>query len=315
MTAQTTDTVMMVRPVHFRYNEQTAENNYFQVEDIQHSEVQIQDLAQKEFDDFVSTLEAHSLNVIVVEDSEQSDTPDSIFPNNWVSFHDDGRVGMYPMYAYNRRVERRKDILDALIQTYGYHISSIVDFSIHETESKFLEGTGSMILDRPNKIVYAALSMRTDPDVLNEFCDQFNYTPVVFHANQTVDGLRLPIYHTNVMMCVAEMFAVICLDAIDAECERNDVAKSLEKTGKEIIEITEEQENHFAGNMLHVHSEEGDQYLVMSGAAHKSLHKDQIDKIEKYCSIISSPLDTIEQLGGGSARCMMAEVFLPKKEE
>lgn len=312
MTAQTTDTIMMVRPIHFRYNEQTAENNYFQEEDVKNSEQQIQDRAQKEFDKFVTALESHGISVVVVEDSEQSDTPDSIFPNNWVSFHDDGRVGLYPMYAYNRRVERRRDILDALIKTYGYHISSIVDFSIHEIESKFLEGTGSMILDRQNKIAYAALSMRTDPDVLKEFCDQFKYTPVVFHANQTVDGLRLPIYHTNVMMCIGEYFAIICLDAIDDELERNQVIDSLEKTGKEVIDITEEQESNFAGNMLQVKSGDGKSFLVMSGAAHKSLRQDQIGRIEKYCSIISSPLDTIEKLGGGSARCMMAEVFLPK---
>ncbi|MEM9859227.1 MAG: arginine deiminase-related protein [Bacteroidota bacterium] len=314
MTAQTTDTIMMVRPVHFRYNEQTAENNYFQAEEVKFSEDQIQEKARKEFDDFVSTLEAHGINVIVVEDSEQSDTPDSIFPNNWVSFHDDGRVGLYPMYAYNRRVERRRDILDALIQTYGYHISSVIDFSIHEIESKFLEGTGSMILDRQHKIAYAALSMRTHPDVLNEFCDQFRYTPVIFHANQTVEGLRLPIYHTNVMMCVGEHFAIICLDAIDDEQERITVVNSLEKTGKEIIDITEAQENSFAGNMLQVHSSADKSFLVMSGAAHSSLRQDQIERIEKYCPIVSSPLDTIERLGGGSARCMMAEVFLPKIE-
>ncbi|MEM8566733.1 MAG: arginine deiminase-related protein [Bacteroidota bacterium] len=303
---------MMVRPVHFRYNEQTAGNNYFQEEDLKHSEKQIQDTAQKEFDNFVATLKLHEINVIVVEDSEQSDTPDSVFPNNWVSFHDDGRVGLYPMYACNRRVERRRDILDTLIQKYGYHISSIVDFSIHEVRDTFLEGTGSMILDRQNKIAYAALSMRTDWEVLREFCDQFKYTPVVFHANQTVDGLRLPIYHTNVMMSVGEEFAIICLDAIDDGSERTKVVESLEKTGKEIIDITEEQESNFAGNMLQVHSLDGKSYLVMSGAAYKSLHQDQIDRIERYSPIISSPLQTIEKLGGGSARCMMAEVFLPK---
>ncbi len=314
MDAQTTDTIMMVRPVHFRYNEQTAVNNYFQEEDIQHTDDQVQSQALKEFDNFVNKLERHGIHVIVVEDTTQSDTPDSIFPNNWVTFHEDGRVGLYPMYAYNRRVERRQDILEALVQTYHYHITSVVDFSIHENENKFLEATGSMVLDRPNRIVYAAISMRTDEEVLVDFCNQFGYKPVVFSANQTVDGLRLPIYHTNVMMCVAGKFAVICLDAIDDEEERKNVIDSLKGSGKEVIEISEEQQNNFAGNMLQVHSEDGTPHLVMSSAAYNSLKKNQIDNIEKYCSIIHSPLGTIEMLGGGSARCMMAEIFLPKKE-
>ncbi|MEM9389639.1 MAG: arginine deiminase-related protein [Bacteroidota bacterium] len=312
MTSQTTDTIMMVRPVHFRYNEQTASNNYFQEEDKQHSQDQIQAQAKNEFDNFVSKLRSYGINVIVVEDNAESDTPDSVFPNNWVSFHHDGRVGLYPMFAPNRRVERRQDILDKLQSKYGFHISRVADFSDYESKDVFLEGTGSMILDRPNRIAYAALSLRTNKEVLEDFCRQFGYSPVIFVANQTANGKRLPIYHTNVMMCVAERFAVICMDAIDDSTERKSVVNTLERTGKKIIDISEEQQNNFAGNMLQVQSKDDKSYLVMSGAAHKSLRKDQIDVIEKYCSIISSPLDTIEQLGGGSARCMMAEVFLPK---
>ncbi|TRX47138.1 amidinotransferase [Fulvivirga sp. M361] len=308
---QATNTILMIRPVQFRYNEQTANNNYFQ-HTIEDQEVETsQSKALKEFDDMVAALRVHKVNVVVIEDTRESDTPDSVFPNNWVSFHEDGRVGLYPMYAVNRRVERRQDILDTLKYKYGFKISDVLNFSGYEEEDKFLESTGSMILDRPNKIAYAALSMRTNEDVLKEFCHQFNYEPVAFHANQTITGLRLPIYHTNVMMCVADQFAVICLDSIDNEEERQRVVESLENSGKEIIEITEQQEHQFAGNMLQVLSETGDPYLVMSTAAYDSLREGQRQRITGYCPIIHSPLYTIEELGGGSARCMMAEVFLP----
>jgi hypothetical protein len=309
---QSTDTLMMVRPVQFRFNEQTAINNYYQkaIEGLSQSEIQSK--ASKEFDDFVEKLRSKKINVIIVDDTPEPSTPDSIFPNNWVSFHEDGRVGLYPMYAENRRSERRNDILEQFVEKENLKISEMVDFSAHENESRFLEGTGSMILDRPNKIAYAAISVRTNEVVLDEFCEKFNYTAVKFKANQTFEGTRLPIYHTNVMMCVANELAILCADSIDDEKERKAVIESLEKTGKEVIEISEDQKHHFAGNMLQVNGTDGKPYLVMSAAAHQSLDDSQKNRIGKYCEILSSSLDTIEALGGGSARCMMAEVFLPK---
>jgi len=309
---QSTDTIMMIRPVQFRFNEQTAVNNYYQksIEGLSASDIQLK--AAQEFDGFVEKLRSKKINVIVVEDTPEPSTPDSIFPNNWVSFHEDGKVGLYPMYAPNRRLERRPDILEKLQSKEGLKISEIIDFSKHEEENRFLEGTGSMILDRPNKLVYIAISLRTDEKVLDEFCDKFDYKAIKFTANQTVDGKRLPIYHTNVMMCIANDLAILCAASIDDKEERKAVIESLHETGKEVIEISEEQKHHFAGNMLQVNGTDGKQYLVMSAAAHQSLNEEQIKRIEKYCEILSSSLDTIEALGGGSARCMMAEVFLPK---
>lgn len=312
MENQSTDTLMMIRPVQFRYNEQTAVNNYYQkvIEGIKPEEVQQK--AEAEFDAFVDKLSTKGVQVIVFEDTKDTDTPDSIFPNNWISFHADGRVGLYPMYAENRRLERRADIFDKLKSDYKLKITDVVDFTTHESTGTYLEGTGSMILDRPNKLCYAAISLRTDEGILDEFCAKFNYKAVKFVANQTVDGQRMPIYHTNVMMCVADDFAVICVDSIDDIEQRNHVITTLDQSGKEVIAITEDQKHHFAGNMLQVKSSEGTPYLVMSAAAHQILRIDQIAQIEKHCEIISSSLDTIEALGGGSARCMMAEVFLPK---
>jgi len=309
---QSTDTLMMIRPVQFRFNEQTAVNNYYQkaIEGLSATEIQAK--AAEEFESFVNKLKSKNINVIVIDDTPDPSTPDSIFPNNWVSFHEDGKVGLYPMYAENRRLERREDILDKLKNDEGLKISEIIDLSSFENDSLFLEGTGSMILDRPNKIAYAAISTRTNEKVLDAFCDKFGYKAVKFTANQTVEGKRLPIYHTNVMMCVANDFAILCADSIDDMSEKKAVIDSLEKTDKEIIEITEDQKHHFAGNMLQVNGTDGKPYLIMSNAAHQSLREDQINRIENYCEIISSSLDTIEALGGGSARCMMAEVFLPK---
>lgn len=309
---QSTSTLMMIRPIQFRFNEQTAVNNYYQtaIEGLSASEIQLK--AAKEFDDFVEKLKSKTINVIVIEDTPEPSTPDSIFPNNWVSFHSDGKVGLYPMFAENRRLERRLDILEKLQNDEGLKISEIIDFSSHEQEGRFLEGTGSMILDRPNKLVYIAISIRTDEKVLDDFCEKFDYKAVKFIANQTVDGKRLAIYHTNVMMCIANKFAILCTASIDNQTEKETVIENLKKTGKEIIEISENQKHHFAGNMLQVNGTDGKSYLVMSAAAHQSLNDSQKEQIEKYCEVLSSSLDIIEALGGGSARCMMAEVFLPK---
>ena len=307
---QTTNTILMIRPVNFRMNEQTAVNNYFQ-EDLDLKNAEINKKAQDEFDAYVDKLRAVGVNVIVIDDKASLDTPDSIFPNNWVSFHENGDIALYPMFAENRRRERREDVFLRLEQE-GFKINNIIDYTSAEDEGLFLEGTGSLLLDRVNEIAYCALSPRADEDLFIEFCEDFEYTPVVFTANQTVDGKRLPIYHTNVMMCLAETFAVICLDTIDDKKERKNVVSNLEKNNKKVIKITEAQMHQFAGNMLQVKGKDDKLYLVMSQAAHDSLTTTQIQLIEAHCPILSSSLETIETCGGGSARCMMAEVFLPK---
>ncbi|WP_179345484.1 citrulline utilization hydrolase CtlX [Winogradskyella ursingii] len=307
---QATDTILMIRPVNFRMNEQTAVNNYFQ-EDLDLKNAEINAKAQQEFDVFVEKLKAVGVNVIVLDDDKLLDTPDSIFPNNWVSFHRSGDVAKYPMFAENRRRERRDEVFIKL-EEEGFKIENIVDYTSAEKEGIFLEATGSIILDRVNRKAYCALSPRADEDLFIEFCEDFEYSPIIFTAYQTVDGKRLPIYHTNVMMCIADQFAVICLDSIDDKKERKNVVKHLKQDGKEIISITEAQMHQFAGNMLQLLGKENKPYLIMSEAAHKSLTPHQIKNIEKFCPIISSSLDTIETCGGGSARCMMAEVFLPK---
>jgi hypothetical protein len=307
---QVTNTILMVRPVSFRMNEQTAVNNYFQ-EELKVSAASVNTKAQEEFDAFVTVLRAKGVNVIVIDDTKEPDTPDSIFPNNWVSFHDNGTVGLYPMFAENRRNERREAILDRL-ESEGFQIENIMDYTSAENEEIYLEGTGSLLIDRVHRIVYCALSARAEEELIIEFCEDFDCMPVIFTANQTVDGQRLPIYHTNVMMCLAENFSVICLDTIDDKKEKKNVVHHLKESGKEIITISEEQMHHFAGNMLQVLGAEDKRYLVMSTQAFKSLNTSQIDAIEKHCEILHSSLETIETCGGGSARCMMAEVFLSK---
>jgi hypothetical protein len=300
----------MIRPVAFRMNEQTAVNNYFQ-EDLDLKNTEINQKAQQEFDAFVQELRNHGVHVVVVDDIKEQDTPDSIFPNNWVSFHEDGTLCVYPMFAENRRKERREDILDILEQQ-GFAINNVMDYTEAEEEGVFLEGTGSILLDRVHQKAYCALSERAHEELFIEFCEDFDCFPVIFTANQTVDGQRLPIYHTNVMMAMAETFVVICLATIDDKKERKNVVDHLKMDGKEIIDITEEQMYHFAGNMLQVIGANDQRFMVMSSAAYNSLRDNQIKTIEKHCAIIHSPLDTIETCGGGSARCMMAEVFLPK---
>ena len=306
---QTASTVLMVEPIAFGYNAQTAENNYFQVEQ---KDADIQTKALEEFNSFVDKLKSKGINVITVKDTLNPHTPDSIFPNNWVSFHDDGKVVLYPMFAPNRRVERRADILE-ILKDNGFEITEIDDLSHFENQQKFLEGTGSMIFDHDHKIAYGSVSLRLDEELFRQFCTKFGFRPVVFHSYQNAGGERLPIYHTNVMMCVADKFVVICLECIDDELEREKVQEVIKSTQKEIIEISEDQMQQFAGNMLQVQNEAGEKFLVMSESAYRSLTAQQISAIEKYCEIIYSDLNTIETNGGGSARCMLAEVFLPKK--
>ena len=307
---QTTNSILMIRPINFRMNEQTAVNNYFQ-ENVDLQNAEINRKAQEEFDSYVFKLKSYGVEVLVISDTDTFDTPDAIFPNNWISFHADGTVGLYPMFAENRRLERRDDILTE-IEEKGFLIENVVDYTAAEFEDFFLEGTGSIILDRVNKKAYCALSLRADEELFIEFCEDFEYTPVVFIANQTVKGKREAIYHTNVMMCVAESFAIICIETIDDKSERKNVLKHLKEDGKQVIEITELQMHNFAGNMLQVRGAKDELFLVMSTAAHVSLTQSQIAKINNHCKIISSSLETIEACGGGSARCMMAEIFLPK---
>ena len=304
---QTTDTVLMIEPIAFGFNEQTAVNNYFQVQ----QEGNVQEKALEEFHSFVEKLRAKGINVLTIKDTIDPKTPDSIFPNNWVSFHQDGKVVLYPMFADNRRLERREDIINQIKEQFD--VKEIIDYSKIENENKYLEGTGSMIFDHDNKIAYGSVSLRLDEKLFRKFCAEFGFTPVVFHSYQTAGEERLPIYHTNVMMCVADKFVVICLDCIDDETERQNVIDSIKNSGKELIEISEDQMQNFAGNMLQVQNNSGDKFLVMSQSAYRSLKLEQISAIEKHCEIIYSDLETIETNGGGSARCMLAEVFLPKK--
>ena len=309
---QTTNSILMIRPVAFRMNEQTAVNNYYQKVLDGLSKETVNAKAQQEFDAFVTKLRMVGVNVIVVDDTLNPDTPDSIFPNNWISFHESGDVVLYPMFAENRREERREDILD-ILEEHGFVINEIMDYTSAEEDGFYLEGTGSLLLDRENSKAYCALSPRADEELFIEFCEDFEYSPVIFEAFQTVNGERKLIYHTNVMMCIGDTFAVICADCIDDKKERKMVLDSLKGDEKEIILITEDQVNSFAGNMLEVKGADDRRYLVMSSSAHQSLSKKQIAQLEEHVTILTSSLDTIEACGGGSARCMMAEIFLPRE--
>ena len=301
---QTTSHLLMIRPVDFKFNEQTAENNKFQ--EASNGDVQAQ--ALKEFDDFAALLRSKGIDVTVINDTLEPETPDSIFPNNWVSFHEDAEVFLYPMFSENRRHERREDIITTL--SNDFVIDKVTDISEFENEGIFLEGTGSMVLDRDYKIAYACLSVRTDEKVLEDFCAKTGYEAVTFNATDA-DGF--PIYHTNVMMCIGSNFAVICTESITDQSEIKNLFHTLNDTGKEIIEISLEQMNHFAGNMLQVHNEAGEYLLVMSEQAFLSLNETQIAALNQYCTLLYAPLYTIEKNGGGSARCMLAEIHLEKK--
>jgi len=300
----------MIEPIAFGFNVQTAANNYFQKNDNSAAE-EIQKKALQEFTAMVEKLRSKNIDVVVVKDTAQPHTPDSIFPNNWVSFHENGTVVLYPMFAENRRLERREDILNHL-QSVGYQINEIVDFSHYEKENIFLEGTGSMIFDREKNVAYAALSQRTDEKLFLKFCEKMNFASVAFSAFQSVDNERLPIYHTNVIMCIGDKYAVLCLDTIDKNEEKEVVKAALEKAQKTLVEISEEQMHSFSGNMLQVENSEGKKFLVMSQAAYNSLNIKQIEALQSFNEIIAVEIPTIEKYGGGSARCMMAEVFLPK---
>lgn len=304
---QHTEQLLMIQPVRFDFNAETSVNNSFQL----HSGDQaIQEKAAKEFAHFIEVLTRHHISVTVIADTPEPHTPDSIFPNNWISFHENGTICLYPMFALNRRLERNTSVLDTIRKKF--EVTKLVDLSHYEQENRFLEGTGSMVLDRQNQVAYACLSPRTHTQVLNAWCTEFGYRPVPFTA---VDNQGLPIYHTNVMLCVADRFAVVCLESLHNPEERKLLLSSFAATGKEVIEISYDQMNHFAGNMLQVHNQHGQAYLVMSSQAFHSLADAQLTKITSYQPILHADIKTIETNGGGSARCMIAEVFLPVRKD
>lgn len=291
----------MVRPVKFGFNEQTSKNNSFQVRGYEES---AGERAVNEFDEFVKLLIDKGVEVVVAEDTPEPHTPDSIFPNNWFSTHEGGTLVLYPMFAPNRREERKPAVISLIREEFK--VKRVVDLTQHEESGVALEGTGSMIIDRDNNLVYACRSPRTDEKILEQFCEELDYDYFIFGAS---DAAGEAIYHTNVMMCVASDFVVVCLDAIGDIDERENLIGLIEESDKEIIEISMEQMSEFAGNMLEVINKEGERFLVMSQRAKNSLNQDQIDAIESYCEILSPDLTTIENNGGGSARCMMAELF------
>ena len=310
---QSTKTILMIKPSAFRFNEETAVNNHFQFADQSQTATQIKNKAVQEFDGMVSILQKNGVEVIVVDHDNGTETPDAVFPNNWFSTHKNGDVYLYPMNAMNRRLERKLEIFETIKEKHHFQISNIIDFTHGEKEDLFLEGTGSMILDRVNGFIYASISKRTSEKLLLEYAKKINYDVISFKSYHSSLQQSPLIYHTNVMMCLASSFAVICLESILDQSERQKVTDKLKETEKVIIDITFDQMNNFAGNMLEVQNSIGDQFLVMSSTAYHSLNKNQINQIEQYVQILHSPIDTIETLGGGSARCMMAEIFLPNQ--
>lgn len=297
--------ILMVRPYQFYFNQQTASNNFFQ------SNINIEnanELAIAEFDSMVEKLRAHQIKVNVVQDSQYPSTPDSIFPNNWISTHAGGTLCLYPMYAENRRAERKLSVIEFLQS--NYIIENVLDISDFEKEGKFLEGTGSMVLDHQNKIAYGCLSERLDKEAFISWCDKMQFKPIYFKA---VDDKAQPIYHTNVMMCMGNQFVVICLDSIPNEQEKQTLLDSFLQTHKEVIDISQDQLNNFAGNMLQVFDIVEKPHLILSEQAYKSLTTEQVNTLEKYNPLIPIAIPTIEALGGGSTRCMMAEIHLINK--
>lgn len=309
MQSQATSRILMIRPVNFGFNTETAESNAFQDSRLAAQTKNIaQEDAQREFDEMARQLQAVGVDVLVYEDTLGPYTPDSIFPNNWVSFHASGTVVLYPMQAENRRLERRRDIIDDLAKTY--HVARVIDLTHFEQEGKFLEGTGSLVLDRMHRVAFASLSPRTHPDVLAEFSRQTGYRTVSFRA---VDANGQAIYHTNVLMCITDTMAIVCLSAISDPDERLMVRQELERLNKRIVDISLEQLVHFAGNMLMIQTRKGQKLLVMSTQAFESLTPRQIDILDDYATLLHFDLSMIEGNGGGSARCMMAEIHLPRK--
>lgn len=300
--------ILMIRPAKFAFNAQTAGNNAFQKENQSLSQLEIQKRALSEFDGMADILRKAGVNVLVFQDTPEPHTPDSIFPNNWVSFHSDGSYILYPMYAENRRLERNPQVLE-FIKNNGFKMNNLIDYTAYELKGKILEGTGSLILDRDNLVAYACRSPRTNLDLLNQWGQEQGYKVVAFDS---VDENGHQIYHTNVMMCLGDGFAILVEDSIKQMAELQSVQHQLIESGREIIKLSYEQMNHFAGNMLQVRNNKAENILVLSQQAYNALSIDQVRAIEKYSRIVYAAINEIEQNGGGSARCMMAEIFLPK---
>lgn len=311
MTQNATNEILMVRPVRFGMNAETAVDNHYQqvnqhITDAAHKAIQ-------EFDNFVQLLQEQGVHVHVLQDTAEPHTPDSIFPNNWLSMHADGTVCLYPMKAENRRLERIQGI-EKVLQDWGFEVGEVADFTSEERCNTYLEGTGALIFDHDSRLVYMARSQRADEGLMRILAEKLGYDPVIFSAYQSVNGQRLPIYHTNVMMCVTDQYVVICLDCIDDPSERDAVRNAILNSGKEVLELTEQQVEQFAGNMLLVKGDRENLFLVMSSSARTALTMSQLELIEKHHTIIHASLPTIETLGGGSARCMLAEIYLPNKK-
>lgn len=298
---QTANKILMVRPARFTFNEQTAENNHFQNKP---SISDISERALKEFDNFVDNLRIHKIDVVVVQDTLEPHTPDSIYPNNWFSTHSTGELVLYPMFAENRRMERKPHILETIEENFNAY--KIIDFTVWEEKNRFLEGTGSMILDHNNRVAYACRSERTDDIVFEEFYTKMNSEPEIFNA---YDEEGRNIYHTNVMLSIGEKYAVICAESITDENRRDYIINKLKMSKKDVIEISFEQMKNFCANIIEVRNSEDKKFLIMSETAKNAFKHEQIDILQQHCEIISSPLSTIEQAGGGSARCMIAEIF------
>lgn len=309
---QTTNTILMIAPMHFGFNPDAAETNSFMESDTGLSgeaRQKIQAAAREEFMHFVEVLREAGITVMTVEDTSEPHTPDSIFPNNWISTHDDGRIVLYPMEPENRRLERRADIVIDLANRFGF--TTTEDLSGFEEKNIFLEGTGSLVLDRDNKIAYANRSSRMHSEALREFAERMGFTTIEF-ASRRKDGGQ--IYHTNVMMAVGDGASVICADVIPDAGERQAVLDSLRKHQGVVVEISEEQMDEFAGNMLHVRNSKGEKLWVMSSRAYNALTPEQISALQHNSLLLHAPLDVIERYGGGSARCMLAEIFVPEKD-
>ena len=309
---QNSSDLIMIEPKHFGFNIETAEDNHYQINDDLISEIEIKQKANKEFNELVKKIKEENISVRVFDDEKNIITTDSVFPNNWISLHEEGKVILYPMFSKNRRKERENSFVKSYLNK-NYFINQIIDLTDWEKKEKFLEGTGSMIFDRINKICFAAISNRTSSVVLKELCDILHYDLFTFKANQTYNNNRVPIYHTNVMMSLGEKFVVICLESIDDITEKSKIISLLKKLKKEIIEINEKQVENFAGNLLQVENKKREKFIVMSSKAYNCFSKNQIEKLNKHGKIIHSNLDVIEKIGGGSARCMIAENFLQKK--
>jgi hypothetical protein len=299
----------MVRPASFGFNPETASTLLFQREPTETSRRDIERRARIEFDMLASRLSEAGVEIVLVEDMEELHTPDAVFPNNWVSFHHDGTVVLYPMLAPSRRPERRRDIIEKL-EAGGFRVLRIADLTHHENNDRFLEGTGSVVFDHVNRRAYAAISPRTNPEVLQELCDLLGYEPITFRAVQESGQVIL---HTDMMMSIGDRFVLFCGDSIADANERKLVLESLNGTGREIISIDHEQVAHFAGNVLQLQTRNGGSVLAISTVAWLVFRPDQRDAIQKYVRIVESPLPLFERIGGGSARCMMADVHLPRQ--